>query len=170
MVGVHTTLRGLLGLALLVTLGGCVPLPIPHVHQQTPEVRGHLHRGGVPLADVQVTRRAEWSSETLRDGGRTDEEGRFVLSGRREFHPGRLFWLAGAAPHAYTWEICFGAPGGDLCWKDAVYTQGQAPRSVRLECDLERVALAQGRAGEGATRAERRGDVACRAGGARDDR
>lgn len=163
--------RGLVVALLAALATGCVPLPIPHAHQQTPEIRGRLHRSGIPLPHVMVTRRAEWSSETLRDGAQTDEDGRFVLPGQRSIHPGKIFWIAGIAHHRYAWEVCFEAPpAGELCWKDSAYTPGEAPQTVRIDCDLDRVALAQTAAEGGATPAERRADYACRSGGAGDDR
>lgn len=93
--------------AVAISLAGCIALPIPHLHPQTPEIEGHIVDDGKPVSSIEIRRIASWADQSLQDSTLTNLERRFHFAGVRSFYPLLFISLVGSPHYIYECELCF---------------------------------------------------------------
>jgi hypothetical protein len=111
---------------------GC--LPVPHMQQEAPAIRGVALRNGEPLARARVRLVVNpEGGQAGCDGGvetRTDPEGTFAFAASSYFSPILLF-----GDRRDSWRLCFHLPaGGEAAWDGSDWWGG--PPEQRLTCEM----------------------------------
>ncbi len=118
-------------LLLPVVLAGCMPLP--HNDQMFPAIRGRVIHSGQSVAGARIFATAAPEGEECQGSefvGSTDEEGIFSVEPEKDF---KLFMFFGDPLSA--WTLCIEHQGVRYVgWANR--SLGHAPKTVRMECDL----------------------------------
>lgn len=128
-------------LALVVSGGGCVSLPIGQTTYTMPHVVGTLHLGGAPVEGAEVwqtTTADEHACAAARDSAvvtTTSASGGFDLPAVSHHSKWRRV-LLGAVDYAWGTAVCFSIAGvpSDVRWENF---GGPVPALRRMECEVD---------------------------------
>jgi hypothetical protein len=133
MISPHVSILSLAGAILSGFLLACIPWPTRY--QATPTVTGAVLKGGVPVADAEVTMATGWDTTTSPTRRvRTDSLGQFRMEGSRKTR--WIRWLLPPMDEFVAFRLQVHDTAGALLWGGRFTDAWEVRHSYQLSCDL----------------------------------